>query len=119
MSLAFSAFIELGQLTGLFFMFRGSCRLCDVDDLMLNTLGGLLGGELVHALEAYPQDLLAQYPNITGYIDKPDYLTTCRMMVVMSSSRLRPWKPATTTTRLRFSSLSIRSVSSRVMRAEL
>lgn len=41
-SLAFSAFIELGQLTGLFFMFRGSYRLCDVDDLMLNTLGGLL-----------------------------------------------------------------------------
>ena len=49
-SLAFSAFIELGQLTGLFFMFRGSYRLCDVDDLMLNTLGGLLGGELVHLL---------------------------------------------------------------------
>ena len=43
-SLAFSAFIELGQLTGLFFVFRGSYRLCDVDDLMLNTLGGLLGG---------------------------------------------------------------------------
>ena len=48
-SLAFSAFIELGQLTGLFFVFRGSYRLCDVDDLMLNTLGGLLGGELVRA----------------------------------------------------------------------
>jgi len=45
-SLAFSAFIELGQLTGLFFMFRGSYRLCDVDDLMLNTLGGPLGGYL-------------------------------------------------------------------------
>ena len=29
----------------------------------------------------YPnQELLAQYPNITGYIDKPDYLTTCRMI---------------------------------------
>ena len=50
-SLAFSAFIELGQLTGLFFLFRGSYRLCDVDDLMLNTLGGLLGGELVRALD--------------------------------------------------------------------
>ncbi len=46
-SLAFSAFIELGQLTGLFFVFRGSYRLCDVDDLMLNTLGGLLGGYIV------------------------------------------------------------------------
>ena len=29
----------------------------------------------------YPnQELLAQYPNITGHIDKPDYLTTCRMI---------------------------------------
>ena len=63
-SLAFSAFIELGQLTGLFFVFRGSYRLCDVDDLMLNTLGGLLGGELVHALEAYlpPLDAFDRFP---------------------------------------------------------
>lgn len=63
-SLAFSAFIELGQLTGLFFMFRGSYRLCDVDDLMLNTIGGLLGGELVHALEAYlpPLDAFDRFP---------------------------------------------------------
>ena len=46
-SLAFSAFIELGQLTGLFFMF-----------------GGLLGGELVHALEAYlpPLDAFDRFP---------------------------------------------------------
>ena len=63
-SLAFSAFIELGQLTGLFFVFRGSYRLCDVDDLMLNTLGGLLGGELVHALEVYlpPLDAFDRFP---------------------------------------------------------
>lgn len=63
-SLAFSAFIELGQLTGLFFVFRGSYRLCDVDDLMLNTLGGLLGGELVRALEAYlpPLDAFDRFP---------------------------------------------------------
>ncbi len=62
--LAFSAFIELGQLTGLFFVFRGSYRLCDVDDLMLNTLGGLLGGELVRALEAYlpPLDAFDRFP---------------------------------------------------------
>ena len=58
------AFIELGQLTGLFFVFRGSYRLCDVDDLMLNTLGGLLGGELVRALEAYlpPIDAFDRFP---------------------------------------------------------
>ena len=42
-SFAFTAFIELGQLTGLFFLFRGSYRLFDVDDLMLNTLGALIG----------------------------------------------------------------------------
>ena len=47
-----------------FFVFRGSYRLCDVDDLMLNTLGGLLGGELVHALEAYlpPLDAFDRFP---------------------------------------------------------
>ena len=42
-SFAFSAFIEIGQLTGLFFIFKGSYRLFDVDDLMLNTLGALIG----------------------------------------------------------------------------
>ncbi len=40
---AFTAFIELGQLTGLFFIFKGSYRLCDVDDLTMNTLGTLIG----------------------------------------------------------------------------
>lgn len=42
-SFLLSLFIEIGQLTGLFFMFPGSYRLCDVDDLMANTLGGALG----------------------------------------------------------------------------
>ena len=67
-ALAFSAFIELGQLTGLFFLFRGSYRLCDVDDLMLNTLGGLLGGELVRALEAHlpPIDAFDRIPGSAG-----------------------------------------------------
>ena len=40
---AFTMFIELGQLTGLFFLFKGSYRLFDVDDLMLNTLGTVIG----------------------------------------------------------------------------
>ena len=35
--------IEVGQLTGLFFLFQGSYRLFDVDDLLCNTLGGLIG----------------------------------------------------------------------------
>ena len=42
-SFALTVFIEFGQLTGLFFMYPGSYRLCDVDDLICNTLGGLLG----------------------------------------------------------------------------
>ena len=42
-SFSFTAFIEIGQLTGLFFVFNGSYRLFDVDDLMLNTLGALIG----------------------------------------------------------------------------
>ena len=71
-SLAFSAFIELGQLTGLFFLFRGSYRLCDVDDLMLNTLGGLLGGELVRALEAHlpPIDAFDRIPGSAGALPR-------------------------------------------------
>lgn len=42
-SFILTAFIEIGQLTGLFFIYSGSYRLFDVDDLMLNTLGGFLG----------------------------------------------------------------------------
>lgn len=40
---AVSLFIEVAQLTGLFFIFSGSYRLFDVDDLFLNTLGGIAG----------------------------------------------------------------------------
>ncbi|WP_075717470.1 VanZ family protein [Roseburia sp. 499] len=46
-SFLLSCFFELSQLTGLFFMFSGSYRLCDVDDLMANTLGGIIGCLLV------------------------------------------------------------------------
>lgn len=42
-SLLLSLFIETAQFTGLFGMYHGSFRLCDVDDLMLNTLGGFIG----------------------------------------------------------------------------
>ena len=42
-SFLFSLFIEVGQLTGLFFTFGGSYRLFDADDLICNTLGGLIG----------------------------------------------------------------------------
>lgn len=42
-SLLLSLFFEITQLTGLYFLFPGSYRLFDVDDLIVNTFGGLLG----------------------------------------------------------------------------
>lgn len=53
LSFALSLFVEIAQLTGLFFVFNGSYRLCDIDDLMANTLGGFLGCQIVKSLEAY------------------------------------------------------------------
>lgn len=38
-----SLFFELTQLSGLYFIYPRGYRLCDVDDLILNTLGGLIG----------------------------------------------------------------------------
>ncbi len=38
-----SFFFEITQLTGLFFLYPHAYRLFDVDDLLLNTLGGLIG----------------------------------------------------------------------------
>ena len=52
-SFALTMVIEVGQLTGLFFLFRGSYRLFDVDDLLCNTLGGYLGYVLVRWLERF------------------------------------------------------------------
>lgn len=48
-SLGVSLFIELAQLTGLFFIYSGSYRLFDVDDLFLNTLGGFIGFRMASA----------------------------------------------------------------------
>lgn len=47
----FSFFIELGQLTGLFFMFPKAYRLGDVDDLITNTLGALIGYGIISVIE--------------------------------------------------------------------
>lgn len=43
LSFLLTLFIEVGQLTGLFFIYPGSYRIFDVDDLFLNTFGGFLG----------------------------------------------------------------------------
>lgn len=42
-SFILSLFYELTQLTGLYFIYPRPYRLFDVDDLMLNTLGGIIG----------------------------------------------------------------------------
>lgn len=47
-SFLLSCFFELTQLSGLYFTYSGSYRLCDIDDLMTNTLGGFIGYQLVH-----------------------------------------------------------------------
>ena len=42
-SFMFSLFLEITQLTGLYFIYPHPYRLFDVDDLMINTLGGSIG----------------------------------------------------------------------------
>lgn len=54
-SFLLSLFFEFTQLTGLYFLYPRNYRLFDVDDLMVNTLGGLIGyfiGRLV--LKVFP-----------------------------------------------------------------
>ena len=38
-----SLIFELIQLSGLFFIYNGPYRLCDIDDIIQNTLGGIIG----------------------------------------------------------------------------
>ena len=45
-----SLFFELTQLTGLYFIYPNPYRLCDVDDLIQNTLGGILGFLIMGAI---------------------------------------------------------------------
>ena len=43
LSFCLSLFFEITQLTGIYFIYPKAYRLFDVDDLMINTLGGMLG----------------------------------------------------------------------------
>lgn len=52
-SFLFSCFIEAGQLTGLFFTFSQAYRLCDVDDLITNTFGGIIGYGIIALMEKH------------------------------------------------------------------
>ena len=52
-SFLLSLFFELTQLSGLYFIYQGNYRLFDVDDLITNTLGGLLGFLLAGTLAKF------------------------------------------------------------------
>lgn len=52
-SFVLSLFFELTQLTGLYFIYPRPYRLFDVDDLMMNTLGGFIGFLIMGKLNKY------------------------------------------------------------------
>jgi putative membrane protein len=52
-SFLLSLFFELTQLSGLYFIYAGNYRLFDVDDLITNTLGGVLGFTLANLLAKF------------------------------------------------------------------
>ncbi len=52
-SFLLSLFFELTQLSGLYFIYPRGYRLCDIDDLILNTFGGFLGYYLVIPLSYF------------------------------------------------------------------
>lgn len=69
-----SFFFELTQLSGLYFIYPRGYRLCDIDDLMLNTLGGILGYYLIGiiikklpTMEKIKQHSLEKGTEITGF----------------------------------------------------
>lgn len=52
-SLLISLFFELTQLTGLYYIYPRPYRNFDVDDLLINTLGGLLGYLIISPIQKY------------------------------------------------------------------
>lgn len=52
-SLLLSLFFELTQLTGLYFIYPFPYRIFDVDDLIMNTLGGILGFYIMGLIDNY------------------------------------------------------------------
>ena len=76
LSFLVSLFFELTQLSGLYFIYPGSYRIFDVDDLMVNTLGGMLG----YLLGYFPIRFLPTrdgagpgqlYPGAAGFFPAP------------------------------------------------
>ena len=52
-SLLISLFFEITQLTGLYYIYPRAYRNFDVDDLLINTLGGLLGYLIISPIQKY------------------------------------------------------------------
>lgn len=48
-----SIFFELTQLSGLYFIYPGPYRFCDIDDLIQNTFGGIIGYYLFGLIQRY------------------------------------------------------------------
>ena len=67
-SFLLSLFFELTQLSGLYFIYPRSYRLFDVDDLFLNTSGGIIGYFLYNLLKHIlpSQEKLDEIPNISS-----------------------------------------------------
>ena len=53
LSFLISLFFELTQLTGLYYIYPKAYRTFDVDDLLINTLGGLLGYLIIKPMQKY------------------------------------------------------------------
>lgn len=53
MSFLLSLFFELTQLTGLYFLYPYQYRVFDVDDLMMNTIGGTIGYFLIGIIDKF------------------------------------------------------------------
>ncbi|MEY8562727.1 VanZ family protein [Eggerthellaceae bacterium 3-80] len=73
-SFAATLLIEIAQLTGLFGAYPYSFRTFEVDDLICNTLGGMLGWALAHILLRFTAQEGQQLPPITH---NPGFLRRC------------------------------------------
>lgn len=77
-SFIFSLFIELTQLSGLYFIYPRPYRIFDVDDLMINTIGGAVGYLIAPLFKfmfpSIKEELIKRYDNKTSVKMFPQYL---------------------------------------------
>lgn len=81
---ALSVLIEVTQLTGLWFRFPCPVRVFDVDDVIANTAGAVLGGALAPLLDRLPT-------GSAGPADLPRPVTTGRRLLGMCCDGLLLW----------------------------